>query len=91
MKHRVFISHSSRDAQLANAICHYLEEAAIPCWIAPRDIRSPDWAAAIIDGIRGSEVFVVILELRDRILHLSGADKAFQKVSRLRQKRQTLA
>lgn len=144
MQHRVFISHSSLDAQVANAICHYLEEADIPCWIAPRDIQKPDWAAAIIDGIRGSDVFVVILshnsilsnevmkevaeatrvcdyilpfkidgemlsdgmqyhlgpihwldavtppmekrilELRERIFNLSGSDKAFKNVSRMK-------
>lgn len=61
MKHQVFISHSSKDAQVANAICHYLEEAGLPCWIAPRDIDQPDWAAAIMGGIRKSDVFVVIL------------------------------
>ena len=61
MQHRVFISHSSVDAQVANGICHYLEEAGIPCWIAPRDIDQPDWAAAIMGGIRQSDVFVVIL------------------------------
>ena len=61
MNHRVFISHSSIDAQIATGICHYLEEAGIPCWIAPRDIDQPDWAAAIMGGIRKSDVFVVIL------------------------------
>lgn len=61
MKHRVFISHSSRDAQIANAICHHLEADGIPCWIAPRDIHQQDWAASIMAGIRGSDVFVVIL------------------------------
>lgn len=61
MKHRVFISHSSQDAKLAQAVCHYLEEAGVPCWIAPRDIREQDWAAGIMAGIRGSDVFVLIL------------------------------
>jgi len=61
MKHHVFISHSSNDKEIAKAICHYLEEDGIPCWIAPRDIDQPDWAAAIMGGIRRSNVFVVIL------------------------------
>jgi len=61
MKHHVFISHSSKDAQVANAICHYLEADGTPCWIAPRDIDGSDWAASIMAGIRRSDVFVVIL------------------------------
>lgn len=61
MKHRVFISHSSLDANIAQAVCHYLEEAGIPCWIAPRDITGQDWAAAIMGGIRNSDVFVLVL------------------------------
>ncbi len=61
MEHRVFISHSSRDAQVAQAICHYLEEAGIRCWIAPRDITTTDWAGSIMQGIQSCDVFVVVL------------------------------
>lgn len=61
MNHNVFISHSSHDKEIANAICHYLEDGGIRCWIAPRDIDQPDWAASIMGGIRKSDVFVVIL------------------------------
>lgn len=61
MKHRVFISHSSKDAQIAQAICHHLEADGTPCWMAPRNIDRPDWAASIMGGIRDSDVFVVIL------------------------------
>ena len=42
MNHNVFISHSSHDKEIANAICHYLEDGGIRCWIAPRDIDQPD-------------------------------------------------
>ncbi len=61
MKHHVFISYSSTDREVANAICHYLEASGIPCWIAPRDIDSGDWAGSIMKGIQKSDVFVVIL------------------------------
>jgi hypothetical protein len=44
MEHLIFISHSSKDAPLAQLICHRLEEAGIRCWIAPRDIQHGDWA-----------------------------------------------
>ncbi len=57
----VFISHSSEDKALANLICSRLEAKGIPCWIAPRNITTSDWAQSIMLGLRDSEVFVVIL------------------------------
>ena len=38
MKFSVFISHSSKDAALANELCRLLEAHSILCWIAPRNI-----------------------------------------------------
>lgn len=61
MEQMVFISHSSKDKAIADAICHHLERAGIRCWIAPRDITGSDWAGSIMDGLRRSEVFVVII------------------------------
>lgn len=61
MEHRVFISHSSKDKMIADAICHNLEDAGIPCWIAPRDIQTSDWAGSIMQGITSCDVFVVII------------------------------
>ena len=61
MSHLIFISHSSKDAPIAQLICHRLEEAGIPCWIAPRDIKSIDWAGSIMDGLQKSDVCVVII------------------------------
>ncbi len=57
----VFISHSSKDKPVADAICHYLEAKGLRCWIAPRDIKSTDWVGSIMDGLHRSEVFVVIV------------------------------
>lgn len=61
MDHMIFLSHSSKDKDIALAICHYLEEKGVRCWIAPRDIGSTDWASAIMDGLRRCDVFVVVL------------------------------
>ncbi len=61
MEHRVFISHSSADKEVADAICHYLEAAGIRCWIAPRDIDSSDWAGSIMRGMQQCDVFVVVI------------------------------
>jgi hypothetical protein len=59
----VFISHSSKDHKLADALCHYLEERDIRCWIAPRDINKKvgnDYGESIIEGIKVSKIMVVI-------------------------------
>ncbi len=59
--HDVFISHSSTDSKLAYAICHYLEERGIRCWIAPRDVQGGmEYAESIINGIRSCKVMVVV-------------------------------
>jgi hypothetical protein len=61
MSKYVFISHSSADKKIAIALCHYLEERKIKCWIAPRDISiGKDYGAAIIDGIELSSIMIVI-------------------------------
>ncbi len=61
MEKRVFISYSSKDKPIADAICHDLEERGIRCWIAPRDILTSDWAGSIMKGLHGCEVFVVVI------------------------------
>ncbi|MES2123153.1 MAG: toll/interleukin-1 receptor domain-containing protein [Gemmatimonadota bacterium] len=61
MAHDVFISYSSNDQQAALAVLHALEDAGIRCWIAPRDIEpGAIWAQAIMEGISGSRVLVVV-------------------------------
>ncbi len=57
----VFISHSSKDKEIANAVVDYLESKDIPCWIAPRDIvAGSDWAASINTAITTTKVFMLI-------------------------------
>jgi hypothetical protein len=57
----VFISHSSRDKTVADALCAALEQAGTRCWIAPRDIRpGEDWGASIVDGIKHSRAMVLV-------------------------------
>jgi hypothetical protein len=61
MAHDVFISYSSKDKPTADAACAVLESKGIRCWIAPRDITpGADWGEAIIDGINGARVFVLV-------------------------------
>lgn len=61
MDHRVFLSHSSADHAIAEAICNKLEGNGIRCWIAPRDIHTTDWADSIMKGLQQCDVFVVVI------------------------------
>ena len=63
MTHDVFISHAAKDAEEAHAVCAWLEERGMRCWIAPRDVgTSPSsrFAAAIEQGIPDGAVFVLV-------------------------------
>ena len=57
----VFISHSSKDKDIADKVVEYLEERGLTCWIAPRDIvPGSNWASSISTAITASKVFLVI-------------------------------
>jgi len=61
MIHEVFISYSSIDKQIADAMCAKLEEAGIKCWIAPRDIiPGIIFQEAIVDAIGKARIMVLI-------------------------------
>ncbi len=62
MAHDLFISYSSKDKGVADAVCAGLEAQGIRCWIAPRDVGpGQDWAATIVDAIEQCRIFVIIL------------------------------
>jgi len=57
----VFISHSSKDKLVADAICAGLEAKGIRCWIAPRDILPGDeWTKSIVNAISTCKVFLLV-------------------------------
>jgi len=57
----VFISHSHKDKTVADAICHYFENDAIKCWIAPRDITpGSTWAHSIASAIPDCKIMLLI-------------------------------
>jgi hypothetical protein len=61
VNHDTFISYSSIDKPVADAVCALLESRKIRCWIAPRDILpGTTYANAILNGINGSLVFVLV-------------------------------
>lgn len=62
MEHEVYISYSTKNNEVAQMICHVLEQNEIKCWIAPRNILpGSDYRSVIEDAIRNCKFFVVIL------------------------------
>ncbi|MGH8930701.1 MAG: toll/interleukin-1 receptor domain-containing protein [Egibacteraceae bacterium] len=65
MAHDIFISYASGDKHFADAVCTVLEQAGIPCWMAPRDILpSASWGEAIVDAIYHSKLQLVIFSAK---------------------------
>lgn len=59
--HDVFISYSSKNKNIADAIVADLEQNGIKCWYAPRDIYpGEDWAGAIKNAIGSTKIFVLV-------------------------------
>jgi uncharacterized protein with WD repeat len=68
MAHDVFISHSSDDKTISDAVCATLEGRGIRCWVAPRDILAgANWGESIVDAITESRVMVLILSSSSNI------------------------
>jgi formylglycine-generating enzyme required for sulfatase activity len=61
MAHDLFISHSTKDKTISDAICAALEGAGIRCWIAPRDVQpGRSFAGEINRAIQHSKVMVLV-------------------------------
>jgi hypothetical protein len=57
----VFVSYSSKDQKIADAVVNYLESVKIKCWIAYRDADAGAlYAASIIKAIKNSSIFVLV-------------------------------
>jgi tetratricopeptide (TPR) repeat protein len=66
--HDLFISYSSKDKPVADAICNSLENQSIRCWIAPRDVPpGQEFPEAIINAINDSKVMVLIFSANSNI------------------------
>ena len=62
MAHDVFISYSSADKTIADAVVAGLERKGIRCWVAPRDLTpGVSWGQGIAEAVETSRVMVVIL------------------------------
>ncbi len=56
-----FVSYSTIDRDIADAVVARLESGGVRCWIAPRDIEpGRDWSEAIPPAIDACRVFVLI-------------------------------
>ncbi len=75
MAHDVFISYSSKDKPIADAVLANLEQNNIRCWIAPRDITpGSDWPTAITDAIVHSRIMVLIFSSNSNSSHDVGRE-----------------
>lgn len=62
MGYDVFISHSSKNRELADEVCAHLEADGLRCWIAPRDILpGTSWPPAIVEGLERARVVLLVL------------------------------
>ena len=58
----VFVSHASKDGDVAARVTAQLEAGGLKCWIAPRDVSAAQkYSVAISQGLRGSRVFLLLL------------------------------
>jgi ABC-type amino acid transport substrate-binding protein len=65
MHYDAFISYSSRDKEIADAVCEGLEGRGLRCCIAPRDVRpGASWGEAIVEAIENSDTLVLIFSAR---------------------------
>ena len=57
----VFISYSTKDKNITDAMCHFLEEKKIRCWFAPKDILAgQEYADVIEHAINNVKVFILV-------------------------------
>src|SRR3984885_4029604 len=60
--HAVFISYSTEDQTIANAVCAALEVQNIGCWIAPRDVQGGrPYSGQVTQAIREARVLLLVL------------------------------
>ncbi len=57
-----FISHSTKDVEVAEEVCAHLEQRGFRCWIAPRNVRpGRNYGEEIVRGIERSKCLILIL------------------------------
>ena len=57
----IFVSHSSQDRKVAQALCEAIEARGLPCWIACRDVPGGvSFQDAIVEAMKGAEAMVLV-------------------------------
>lgn len=57
----VFISYSTKNKNVADAVVAHFEQNGIKCWYAPRDIMpGQEWVSAIKEALKHAKIFVLI-------------------------------
>ena len=82
-KYDVFISYSSKNQKVIEAMCAYLEQHKVRCFVAYRDIpKGVVWAKAIVEALDESKMMVVVFSEEfnmsdqvDREIELASEDK----------------
>jgi hypothetical protein len=71
--HDVFISYSSNDKTIANAVVARLERHKIRCWIAPRDILpGTNFQVSLVNAIKTCSIMVLIFsQASNRSAHVT--------------------
>jgi len=60
----LFISHSTKDREIAEKVVEHLENNGVNCWIAPRDISfGIQWAEGIMDGIENASGMMLLFSI----------------------------
>jgi serine/threonine protein kinase len=74
LSHAVFISHSSEDKPVADAVCAALEAEHIGCWMAPRDVQDGrSLSGQTTQAIREARILLLILShAANRSKHVLG-------------------
>lgn len=61
-KYYIYICYSRKDDEVAEDICHFLDQQGISYWIDKRNIESGDvYAKSVLNAIRGSKMFLYII------------------------------
>jgi hypothetical protein len=66
--HDAFISYSSRDKAVADAVCAHLEARRVRCWMAPRDLLpGSEYGAALVEAIGAARLLVLVLSSHSNV------------------------
>jgi hypothetical protein len=61
-RHQVFVSYSTKDQAIADAVREHLQNNGVSCWMAPHNLLGgSDWATGIVEAIDQSQALLLIL------------------------------